>query len=394
MRYRYKPLVLAALTICFLVALGGTAFAAETSSSDLVIIPEGDTVSDDLYATGLKVLVEGTVDGDLIAFAAEEVVISGQVTGNVIAIAPKVTIEGSVTKSVRATGRVLEVTGDIGGDVVAAVAKATFAPSSKVTGDVVVWGLTVSASGSIGGDLKGTQRRVDLEGEVGGDVNLSVGKLTITGPLSVGGDLDYRSGVEASGLDQATVGGAVVHKTPVPPNIRLRALSLLTRILVVLGLSAAALLVALGWPERTSKAGDMARTRLLKALGRGALVILTPVLLTAVVALIVALAPASASLPLLAIFVPLILVTAGIVLVMCLVVGVPAVLVIGRALPGERGMFGAIALGSLLAGVVWMIPLVGWIVPLIVLPWGLGAWLLTFRSERAEDSNTVSIDLP
>ncbi|HEY6627663.1 MAG TPA: hypothetical protein VI193_01610 [Acidimicrobiia bacterium] len=386
MRYRSKSLVLAVLVSGFLLALGGTAFAAETSSSDLVIIPEGDTVSDDLYATGLKILVEGVVDGDLIAFAAEEVVISGQVTGNVIAIAPKVTIEGSVTKSVRATGRELDVTGDIGGDVVAAVASATFGSESEVTGDVVIWGLTVNAAGSIGGDLSGTQRRVSLEGEVGGDVNLSVGRLTITGPLTVGGDLDYRSGVEASGLDQATVGGAVVHKTPVPPNIRIRALTLLTRILVVLGLSAAALLVAWGWPERTAKAGVEAGTRPLRALGRGALVLLTPLLLAGLAALIVAVAPASASLPLLAIFVPLILVTAGIILVMCLVAGIPAVIVLGRLLPGDRGMFGAIAMGSLLAGVVWMIPLVGWIVPLVILPWGLGAWLLTFRSEAKAPS--------
>ncbi len=389
MRYRSRQLILAALTTCFLITLGGTALAAETASSDLVIIPEGETVSDDLYATGLKVLVQGVVDGDLIAFAAEEVVISGQVTGNVIAIAPKVTIEGSVTKSVRATGRELEVTGDIGGDVVAAVAKATFGSSSEVTGDVVIWGLTVNAAGSIGGDLKGTQRRVALEGEVGGDVNLSVGRLSITGPLTVGGDLDYRSGVEASGLDQATVDGAVVHKTPVPPNIRIRALTLLTRMLVVLGLSAAALLVAWGWPERTAKAGGEARARPLKAFGRGALVILTPLLLAGVAGLILALAPASASLPLLAIFVPLILVSAGIVLAMCLVVGIPAVLVLGGLLPGKRGMFGAIALGSLLAGVVWMIPLVGWIVPLVILPWGLGAWLLTFRSEAVEEPSVA-----
>jgi cytoskeletal protein CcmA (bactofilin family) len=376
------------------MGLGGTALAAETASSDLVIIQEGDTVSDDLYAAGLQVLIEGVVDGDLIAFAAEEVVISGEVTGNVIAIAPKVTIEGSVGESVRVTARELDVTGQIGGDVVATVVTASFGPSSVVTGDVVIWALNVTAAGTIGGDFIGTQRRVDLEGEVGGDVNLSVGRLTITGPLSVGGDLDYRSGVEASGLDQATVDGAVVHKTPVPPNIRIRALGLLTRLLVVLGLAATALMVAWGWSERTAKAGEKAAGSPFRAFGRGALVILTPLLLAGLAALIVAVAPPSASLPLLAIFVPLVLVTAGIILVLSLVAGIPAVLVLGRLVPGQRGMFGAIALGSLLVGIVWMIPLVGWIVPVVVLPWGLGAWLLTFRSDAAEDASTVSLDLP
>ncbi|MEX1126793.1 MAG: hypothetical protein WEE53_14125 [Acidimicrobiia bacterium] len=393
MRSRSRTLVLAALTTCFLLGFGGTALAAETSSSDLVIIREGDTVDDDLYAAGLRVLIEGVVDGDLVAFAAEEVVITGEVTGSVLAIAPKVTVEGTVGGSLRMSGRELVVAGHVGKDVVAAVIGAGFGPDSNVTGDVVVWAFNLTAEGGIGGDLEGTQRRVSLEGEVGGDVNVSAGKLAITGPLSVGGDLDYRSATVASGLDQATVGGAVVHKTPMPPNITIRALGLLTRFLVILGLTAAALLVAWGWPGRTALTGERAAARPFKAYGRGALIALTPVLLAGVAAMIVAVAPAAASLPLLAIFVPLVVVTAGIILALSLVAGAPAVLVLGRLVPGERGMYGAIALGSLLAGVLWMVPLVGWIVPLIILPWGLGAWILSFKAE-AQPEESLGIPSP
>ena len=381
MRYRSRPLVLAALTTSFVLGLGGTALAAETSSSDLVIIREGDSVADDLYATGLRVLIEGAVEGDLVAFAAEEVVISGEVTGSVLAIAPKVTVEGTVGGSLRVSARELDMSGQVGKDVVAAVLGAELGSDSNVVGDVLVWSSDLTASGAIGGDLGGTQRRSALEGEVGGDINVSVGKLIVTGPLSVGGDLDYRSAFQGSGLDQATVGGAVVHKTPLPPNIRIRALGLLARFLAVLGLTAAALLVAWWWPERTARAGGRGTARPFQAYGRGALIALTPLLFTGIAALVVVLAPASASLPLLAIFVPLVVVTAGIILALSLVAGAPAVMVLGRLLPGERGMFGAIAVGSLLAGILWMVPLLGWIVPLVILPWGLGAWLLSFKVE-------------
>ena len=395
MRYRSRPLALAALTTSFVLGLGGTALAAEISSSDLVIIREGDSVADDLYATGLRVLIEGAVDGDLVAFAAEEVVISGEVTGSVLAIAPKVTVEGTVGGSLRVSARELDVSGQVGKDVVAAVLGAEFGPDSNVIGDIVVWSSDLTTGGAIGGDLEGTQRRAALEGEVGGDVNVSVGKLIITGPLSVGGDLDYRSAFQASGLEQATAGGAVVHKTPLPPNIRIRALGLLARFLAVLGLTAAALLVAWGWPERTARAGGRGAARPFQAYGRGALIALTPLFLTGIAALVVVLAPASASLPLLAIFVPLVVVTAGIILVVSLVAGAPAVMVLGGLLPGERGMFGAIAVGSLLAGFIWMVPLLGWIVPLVILPWGLGAWLLSFKVEdRPQEDQIVSIDLP
>jgi hypothetical protein len=115
-----------------------------------------------------------------------------------------------------------------------------------------------------------------------------------------------------------------------------------------------------------------------------------PLLLAAIAGLVVALAPASASLPLLAIFVPLVVVTAGIILVLGLVAGAPAVLVLGRVVPGDREMFGAIAVGSVLAGFVWMVPLVGWIVPLVLLPWGLGAWMLSFKGAEAVDQKTAS----
>ena len=196
------------------------------------------------------------------------------------------------------------------------------------------------------------------------------------------GDLGYRSPSEAEGLDQVTVGGVVVRKTPVPPNIRVRALGLLARFLVVLGLTSTALLVAWGWPQRTSLAGDRARAQTLRSFGYGALIMLSPLLLTGIGVLIASLVPASASLPLLAIFGPLVVATAGVVLVLSLVAGVPAVLALGRALPRERALFGSIVVGSVVAGLIWLVPYLGWLVPLLVLPIGLGAWMLSFRETR------------
>jgi hypothetical protein len=108
---------------------------------------------------------------------------------------------------------------------------------------------------------------------------------------------------------------------------------------------------------------------------------LSPMLLAALAALLAGLAPAAGSLPLLAVFGPLVVVAIVIVLALSVVAGVPAVLGLGEALPGNFGLFGSILIGSALVGIVWMIPLVGWVVPLLVLPIGLGAWMLSFRGE-------------
>jgi cytoskeletal protein CcmA (bactofilin family) len=381
MRFRSRPLLLAIVVGALLSVSSGMAHAAETASSELVIIREGDTVIGDLYATGVRVIIEGVVDGDLVAFAAEDVTISGEVTGSVLSVAPTVTVSGVIAGALRASANVLEVSGSIGTDLVSAVLSANLDSGSEVGGDVLLWAVNSKAAGTIGANLEGSQRTLELEGGVGGDVDVSVDRLTVTGPLEVAGTLGYRSGSSAEGLDHATVGGVVIHREPLPPNIRVRALSLLARLLAVVGLTGAAVLVAWTWPERTVRAGEKGRAQIPKAFGTGALVMLSPILLAGLAALIAGLVPASASLPLLAIFGPLILATAGIVFVLSLVAGVPAILTLGRLLPGERGLFGAIVLGSAIAGLVWLVPVIGWIVPVVILPTGLGGWLLSFREK-------------
>ena len=387
MHYLSRSALCAGIAGIFLLVGTTPALAAETAASEIVIIPEGDTVTEDLYAAGSRVVVEGTIEGDLMAFAAEEVVINGEVTGSVVAVTPTMTIGGEVGGSVRFTANRVAISGSIGGDLVGAALRAELTAESTIEGDVLVWAFRLVAAGTIGTDLEGTQRTLELAGSVAGDVDVSVNSLIVTGPLDVTGDFGYRSPSEAEGLDQATVGGVVAHKTPLPPNIRIRALGLLTRFLVILGLTCAALLVAWGWPERTEAAGDRARGSVWRALGRGALIVLSPLIVAGIAALIAGLVPASASLPLLAVFVPLILALAGLVLVLSLVAGVPAVLAFGRALPGERGLYGSVVVGSIVVGVLWMIPYVGWLVPLLVLPIGLGAWMLSFREAQSPQSS-------
>jgi cytoskeletal protein CcmA (bactofilin family) len=381
MRSLSRRALVGSVSLAFLLMPALAAAAAETAGSELVIIPAGETVQGDLYAVGVEVVIEGVVDGDLVAFAAEEVSISGEVTGSVTAVAPTVTVDGTVGGSVRASGTRLEVTGAVGRDLVAAVLEARLDAGSRVGGDVLVWALNLESAGSIAGDLGGTQRSLRIEGDVGGDVDVTTGHLTVSGPLQVAGDLGYRSSSEADGLDQVTVGGVVVHESPLPPNIRIRALNLLARILTILILSTAAMLVAWGWPAGTRRAGREARSHPVKAWARGAPIVFAPLLLAGIAGLAVGLAPTSATLALLVIFIPLVVVTLGIVLLLSLVAGVPTVLALGQALPGRLELYGSILLGSLVAGLVWLIPWVGWLVPVLVLPIGLGAFMTSFRAE-------------
>ena len=384
MRSLSRALSTIGLASALLVALAAPAMAAETASSDVVIIREEVVISDDLYAAGVRVIIEGKVDGDLIAFAAEDVLIEGEVTGSVFALASELNVSGVVGGSVRAGVRRLEITGTVGKDVVGAVLNSELGDSAAIENDVLLWAVNLALRGSIGGDLSGTAARIELEGSVDGDVALAVSRLSVTGPLDVSGDLGYRSEDEAPGIDQAVVGGVIAHQAPLPFNVKVRALGLLARLLAVIGLTAAALLVAWSWPRRTEGAADAATARPIRAFGTGLLVMLSPALLAVAVGLVVAVAPPTASLPLLAILAPLVLALGGVVLALFLVAGVPAVLTIGRRIPGEYGLYGSVLAGAAFVGVIWLIPLVGWLVPIVVLPLGMGAWILGLREGNSE----------
>ena len=358
--------------------------AAETASSDLVIIREDVVISDDLYASGVRIIIQGKVDGDLIALAAEDVLIEGEVTGSVFVLASELTVSGVVGGSIRAGVRRLEITGTVGKDVVGAGLRYELGESATVENDVLLWAVNGASRASVGGDLSSTASSIELEGSVDGDVALAVSRLSVTGPLDVSGDLGYRSENQATGLEQATIGGVIAHQTPLPLNVRVRALGLLAKLLAIIGMTAAALLVAWSSPRRTEAAADVAAGRPIRAYSIGLGVMLSPALLAFAAGLVVALVPPEFSLPLLAIFAPLVLALIGIVFVLSLVAGVPAVLAIGRRFPRDFGLFGSVLVGAGLVGVIWLIPLVGWFIPIVVLPLGMGAWILGLR-ERISD---------
>jgi hypothetical protein len=100
-----------------------------------------------------------------------------------------------------------------------------------------------------------------------------------------------------------------------------------------------------------------------------------------VTGLVLGLAPAAAAFPLLAVLAPLVLALVGLAFGLSLVAGAPTVGWLGGALFRRFDLYGAIMAGSILVGLVWYLPWVGWLVPLAVLPLGLGAWMATWRAQ-------------
>lgn len=356
------------------IALGSPpAQAAERSVADVVLVEQGAVIDDDLYAAGNRVVIEGRVDGDLVVAAYEDVTITGEVTGDVTGLAGSVRIPGRVGESVRVASPQVDVTGVVGGDIVVLAWAATLA--SDVAGGATVWAWAAESTGVIEGDLEGQMRRLTLGGRVGGNVDVTVGRLEMVEGAEVGRDLGYRSEQVAVGMERAEVGGTVVHRLPLPPNIRVRALMILAK--VALGLMAAVtgLLVMWAIPRASEEAWAGVESSWWRAWLQGLAVMALPLAVVIVTVVLVRIAPLEAALPLSAVFFPLVLAAVGAVMALVFLAPAAAFPWLGRLGNQKRGPVRAFLYGAAAVIVLSLVPWVTWVIVLFVLPLGIGGWL-------------------
>jgi cytoskeletal protein CcmA (bactofilin family) len=358
------------------------AAAARLTQSDLVLVRADDVVTEDLYAAGNRITIEGRIEGDLIATAFEEVLISGEVTGDVTVVAGRVTITGTIGGSVRVAAGLVQVGGSIAEDVAVASWETVVDPTGTIGRDLINWGRSGEVAGRVSRDVTGRFSRLVLDGEVGGSVDINVGMLTVGPPAEVDGDVAYRSTREAV-VNSSAIGGSVIQRTPLPPNIQVRALQLLTVLLVMFILTAAGLLAASAWPEQfesTMTAAGRGWRTWLSGLG----VLVSPLLAAGVLGFILGVAPSAAAVPLVIVLLPVVLGLGGLVLMASLFGVIPAAGAVGRVITRRRASPpGAVLLGMLLVGIVVLIPVLRWVAAAIVVPLGVGA-LLGRRPQPSE----------
>ncbi|MDH3540441.1 MAG: hypothetical protein OEP52_10620, partial [Acidimicrobiia bacterium] len=364
---------------------------ATTASADVVLIRDTDVVSEDLYASGLRIDIRGVVQGDLVAAALGEVRISGTIEGDVLVVARSVVIEGEVRGSVRAITGTLTVTGSVDGDVVSA----TFAHdvSGTVGRDLLAATVRGALSGSIARDARiGALGSITARGTVGRDLEVNARTLTIGGEAIVDGDVRYRA--DATIADGARLSGLVVELGATPVPLRVRALQAAGTIVGI----AIALLTGFGvmWLLGESVAASTRAARrwyLALLVGVGALAVPPVVLL--VLPVVAATGSADLAAPLLLASMPLWLVYLGLLLVGLVIGWVPVAGAIGQAVFGRRSAHAHFVAGVILLAVVWNVPYVG---PFALgLAWlvGVGGWLIGARSrrqigttERSDTTNT------
>jgi len=102
-------------------------------------VNSGQTINGNLYLTGDNILVAGTVTGDLLA-AGSTLVISGTVENDAMIAGGNVIVTGTVMGDVRAAGGTVDINGKINGEVVVAGGRVNIGPQAQITGDLMASG--------------------------------------------------------------------------------------------------------------------------------------------------------------------------------------------------------------------------------------------------------------
>jgi hypothetical protein len=240
--------------------------------------------------------------------------------------------------------------------------------------DVIPAAWRADVSGRVGRDVVGTFRSMTLGADVGGDVDISVRHLSVADSASVTGNLAYRSANPADIAQAASIEGNLLDRRPLEPNVRVRGLAILFRVLLLIFGAGLGLGMVWAVADRSERAAWKIPKRTGGVVGRGLALVLAPVLFVVVIAVIGSLMAASASVPLLLVALPILFALIGAVMLMALVAPVPPAVWVGSLVFKRRSVFARFLVGFGLLAVAALIPWVGRLVLVAVLVLGIGAW--------------------
>ena len=368
-----------ALHIGGLVAFSTSAFADEASPrsrlGERAVLRAGQVVQGDYFAFGPHVEVSGIVNGDLYA-AGGEVLVDGVVNGDVIVAGAKVILSGTVAQDARIAAAQITISGTIGRNATVGGGDVQFTKTAMVRENLLVGGGKVQLGGHIGKDARIGAVKVTVSNEVERDLAVAAESVHLTSKAIVGGKLRYWSETAPLIDEEATVRGAITRR-PLPEgwsveNARRGLLGMLVMVAVVSFLSTLILgLVLLRlYPVFTRRVTATIRERPGSSLGWGTVALV--VIPIVAVSFLVTLFALPIGVILLALYVP-----------MVYLARVYAITCLGEFLfrrqSDSSSLAGAFVAGLVLYSILSLIPVVGTLLTVLTILFGLGAMLMTKR---------------
>lgn len=205
----------AIIVLVAFVSLPSWGFAADTRSGGDIIIPPGETITEDLYLAAGTVDFDGVAERD-VTLAAGEANITGSIEGSLNLGVGTTEISGNIGGSLRIFGGRVTLTGDVDGDVVVASGQLDIGSNSQIGGNILFAGGQLDLRGDVEGDIRGYAGTATLGGTVLGSVDLSTSQLEITNTAQITGEVLHTGKSEPDVASGAQVQGGVTHESVDP----------------------------------------------------------------------------------------------------------------------------------------------------------------------------------
>jgi cytoskeletal protein CcmA (bactofilin family) len=352
-------------TLAFVFAVG-IAIAADRTDE-----PHSYRFSGDLFTSGSNVHVTDSSVEDLFA-AGESVTLDADVRETAHMAARNVRVNRGVGENLYAAGYNVEVEAPVGGDVVAAGYHVEIGPNASVARDVFAAGRTVTIRGPVMGNVSIRGRTVEIAGPISGSADIRAREIRFTDGARIGGTLTYSS------RGPVTVPADVIAPDRVTANVsETDEVGSWIAAVVAFSLVVLVLMVLFAFLFKTTLPGTRAviASRPWRDLLFG--LIATSALFGSILVLAVSLI----GIPL----IPVVIVLLPFVILAGWLTTAHAIgaIVIRRAqlLPGNGwAAFGAIVLGVIVLAFASAIPFVGWVIAVLAVIMGIGAWFAQMLS--------------
>jgi cytoskeletal protein CcmA (bactofilin family) len=338
----------------------------------------------DVYGAGRDIRI---ADADIEdAFAAgETVTLEAAIRETAHAAGRWVRIQGAVGRDVYAAGYSVDVTSAVTGDVTAAGYRVEIARSGSVGEDVLLAGQSVLVRGAVAGDATLMGNVVEIAAPITGSVEVRASQLRFADGARINGTLAYRTDnpvtIPAGVIPPERVVGEVVEREAQGPVGIMGWLIGGIVILVITLLFAA--LFGFVFPHMLQRTRETLAARPWRTLGLG--LVATSALFGSLLVLAVSLIGIPL-VPLIILAIPIALVAGYLTTAHAIGTGLARRL---RESASGPAAFGAILLGLLVLWAVGLVPLLGWIVAVAAVVFGVGAWFSLAVTPRQPASMTA-----
>ncbi len=377
--------------LLLMLALPLATHAFMTKAADSVYIGADETVDGNLYAAGNNITIDGTITGDVIC-AAQTVNINGSVAGDVICAAQSLNLQGKIGGSARVAGNTVNLNGPVARGVQAFGANVTLGKNAAVGWGMLIACGTAEIRGKIGGDLYGAAGNAIIDGDIAKNVRLRLennikgekrgfgfeadtSSLTVTDNAKVGGDLVYTAPNAAAIASSSSIAGVVTHNLPKVKKARggFGAGYFLGRLFSIFAALVVGLVLISLWSGQIRTLTDRMLKRPAPAVGWGIVVMfITPIL--ALILLITLIG------------IPLAFILMALWLIALYASKILVGILAGRWLlnktiknKSKDSLIWAMIAGIVITWIIYSIPIIGWLLALAAMWWGLGGLWLYFK---------------